>query len=64
MAFSMDLRDIIIKKQWELINMILYDEGNDVRIPLDVKVRLAITEIDSLKLKLVNTHEQNNQFIN
>jgi hypothetical protein len=60
----MDLRDIIIKKQWELINMILYDEGNDVRIPLDVKVRLAITEIDSLKLKLVNTHEQNNQFIN
>lgn len=47
-----DLKDVIIEKQENLIDLILYDPSNDVRIPLDVKVRLAINEIDELKLKL------------
>jgi hypothetical protein len=52
MEMMKDLKDVIIEKQENLIDLILYDPSNDVRIPLDVKVRLAINEIDELKLKL------------
>ena len=48
----MDIKDKIIKKQDELIDLILFDPANDVRIPLDIKVKLALNEIKLLKEKI------------